>query len=593
LTGTIGSSIVAALAVFGLPSVATGQSAVGIPNAQTPVVFQNVNLIRMDRERVETGQTVVVQDGRIVAIAAVGQAPVPDRAMVIDGTGRYLLPGLADAHVHLEGWEGLRPAFGDATLYLAHGVTTVINLRGTPTFFEWRRRIHAGEWIGPTIYTAGEFVIGPRGPTLIRDSGEPVVGPNVTTPDDVQGEIMRQAREGVDVIKFYGGLSLPTYLKMAETAREAGIPLVGHGPDNLGFDALILARQPLAHIHSLLNLYFLPVFSNLTVLAATALALAVLAIVVATSGARAIIRRSPDTAPHRSRAVLRLPAVAGGSLLAGTIVGLIQAGLVPFDDLESATSFALVSLLAGIAAVLAIALLLLTVRICRDRSASTSARTQALLASTAGIALACLLTIFWAPVSWRSTDRGIVSMATRLHEGGAPVMSTLLTFTSSSERMRLASDPAMDYLLPAFRDRWRQIAALPGLTPQVLEFLKRVTKALHQADVPLMAGTDALGAPLMIPGVSLHEELRLLTESGLTPYEVIRTATVNPAVFLHKDHEFGTIAVGKRADLLLVETNPLHELATLREPTGVMVRGNWLTRNRMEEMLRTLSASGR
>jgi hypothetical protein len=587
------NSPIIALAVLGLPHMASGQLAVSAPNTMTPVVFPHVNVVRMDRDRVEAGQTVVVQDGRIMAIGAVGQVPLPNRATVIDGTGRYLLPGLTDSHVHLEGWEGLRPDFGDAPLYLAYGVTTVINLRGTPTFFEWRRRIQAGELIGPTIYTAGEFLIGPRGPTLFRDSGERVVAPNVDTPDHVQSEILRQARQGVDVIKFYGGLPLPAYLKMAEAARAAGLPLVGHGPDNLGFDALLQARQPLAHVHSLLNLYFFPVFSNLRVLLATAGALAVLIVIVAVSATRGLLRGRQDSAPQQSRAVVRLLTVAGGSSLASVLAVWVQTGVFPFDALESTTSFILVVVCAVVVSAQAIALLLLAVRACRDRRTPTSARMPALLAASAGITLACLLAVFWAPVSWRATDSGIESMAKSLREAEVSVVSTLLPFTSGPERMRLASDPAMDHLPPTFRDRWRRIAALPGPSPRVPEFLKKVTRALHQAGVPLTAGTDALGAPLMIPGVSLHYELRLLTDSGLTPYEAIRSATVNPAVFLRKEQDFGTIAVGRRADLLLVERNPLQDLTTLKEPIGVMVRGNWLTHDQLQRMLRTLVARGR
>lgn len=136
------------------------------------VAIVNVNVIPMDRERVVAGQTVIVQGDRIVAVGATGEVPVPADATVIDGAGRYLLPGLTDAHVHLTTgmpWAPTRPDFGDATIYLAYGVTTVFNLGGTPTQLEWRRRIAAGELIGPAIYTAGAFVNEPR----------------VTTPDDV------------------------------------------------------------------------------------------------------------------------------------------------------------------------------------------------------------------------------------------------------------------------------------------------------------------------------------------------------------------------------------------------------------------------
>ena len=467
-------------------------------------------------------------------------------------------------------------------------MTTVVNLRGTPTFFDWKRRIQTGELIGPTIYTAGEFIIGPHGPTLFRESGERVVGPNVNTEDDVRREIARQVGQGVDVIKFYGGLPLPAYLTMVEAARAAGIPLVGHGPDNLGFDAWLQARQPLAHIHSLLNLYFLPVFSNIGVLFWTAVALAVLIGLVVSSGLRAIVGRSRHIASQRFSGAGRLLLVTTATLLAGVLAVWIQAGIVPFDTVESATSFMVVTACAVVAAILAITLVVLTVNICHNPNTSKSARVRALLASTSAIALGSLLAVFWAPIAWRSTDGGIDWMASRLHDAGVPIVSTLLTFTNDTDRVRLASDPAMDYVLPAFRVRWRQLAAFPGAAPLIPEFLKRVTRALHRANVRLIAGTDALGAPLMIPGASLHYELRSLTKSGLTPYEALRSATVNPAVLLRRDQEFGTIAVGKRADLLLVENNPLQDLAALKEPVGVMVRGHWLTREQLQQKLRSL-----
>jgi len=169
-----------------------------------PIVtaFQNVNLITMERDGVAQRQTVVVERGRITAIGAAADVTVPADAVIVDGTGRYLLPGLTDAHVHLESWDGGRADFGDAPLYLASGITTVVNLRGTPTFLDWRRRIQSGELTGPTIYTSGEFVIGPWGPELRDASGRLVVGPNVTTPEDAEREVTAQARQRVDLIKF-------------------------------------------------------------------------------------------------------------------------------------------------------------------------------------------------------------------------------------------------------------------------------------------------------------------------------------------------------------------------------------------------------
>jgi len=121
-------------------------------------------------------------------------------------------------------------------------------------------------------------------------------------------------------------------------------------------------------------------------------------------------------------------------------------------------------------------------------------------------------------------------------------------------------------------------------------FTRRLTGALHQAGVPLLLGTDAMAAPLAIPGASAHQELQLLIESGLTPYEALRTATVNPAKFLGKEAEFRTITVGKRADLMLASADPLVDIHTLKAPLGVMVRGQWLPSGKLTQVLLALAS---
>ncbi|MBI4472306.1 MAG: amidohydrolase family protein [Acidobacteria bacterium] len=556
-------------------------STVNSPEATPTVVLQNVNVIPMDRDVVEIGQTVLIRGDRIALIGTAAEIAIPAGASVIDGAGGYLLPGLTDAHVHLESWAGFRPDFGDAPLYLAQGVTTVINLRGSPMFLDWKRRIQTGQLLGPTIYTAGELVIGPRGPTLRRDSGEVVVGPNATTPDDVEREVAKQAGDGVDVIKYYGGLWRPAYLRMSQAARGKGIPIVGHRPLNLGFDALLEARQPLAHVYMLTNLYFWPIFSNRGHLLAGVASLVILILIAATWW-------RPVT-PLLSRARV----LTCGVLLAALVVLLLLIDGFFLDrlQLESNTFLAVLIILAAFVGLVTTALLVLTVKIWRDSSLSMLARLRPSLAVIAGIALAITLTVFWVPVSWRATDSGVDRMARSLRDAGISVQTTLIAFeglTSGPGKLKSwQDDPAIDYLAADIRDGWRRLPLpeSPVISPRAFEFMKTVTAALHRAGVQLVAGTDALGAPLIVPGTSLHRELQLLAECGITPYEVIRTATVNPAVFLGKDQEFGTVAVGKRADLLLVEENPLQNLATLREPIGIMVRGKYLSREKLQQML--------
>src|SRR5262245_4613632 len=259
-------------------------------SAQRPepgaVAFVNVNVVPLDSEGVQPRRTVVVRGDRIIGVGASDQVNVPRDAMVIDGAGQYLVPGLTDSHVHLAGSPVLptRDDFGDAPIYLAYGVTTVVNLSGSPTLLEWRKRVEAGTLLGPTIYTAGPFVNEPR----------------VNTPDEVERDIVAQAQLGYDLIKFHEylrtttGLSLPAYRSMVQTARRLGIPLVGHAPVNLGIDEMLQARQSIAHLGMLSNIYFLPFSSHTTALLVTAIAILILICMSLTSVEAVIRRRSKN-----------------------------------------------------------------------------------------------------------------------------------------------------------------------------------------------------------------------------------------------------------------------------------------------------------
>jgi len=214
---------------------------------------------------------------------------------------------------------------------------------------------------------------------------------------------------------------------------------------------------------------------------------------------------------------------------------------------------------------------------------------QASLVIMSAVALTVVMLGFWVPVSWRSSDGGIDRVAKRVYDAGIFVQSTLVAYDTFSTRGRTAliDDPVVEFLLPSIREAWREEPKRGIPLNRLTGFNQKVAGALHRNGVPIMAGTDAMGLPLVAPGSSLHKELQLLSESGLSPYEVIRSATVVPAAFLGKTKEFGTIAVGQRADLLLVAGNPLENLAVLRRPSGVMVRGRWLPRQKLDELLKT------
>ena len=415
-----GPIIVGGLLVFGLALQASAQPPAVPTREDATFAFLDVNLIRMDRERVEAGQTVLTRGDRITAIGVRSAVMVPDDAIVIQGEGRYLTPGLTDAHVHLVGdgtrfGGAARPNFGDAPLYLAYGVTTVFNLRGTPEQIDWRRRIESGELVGPTIYTSGRFVNEPR----------------VNSSDEVRDEITAQARDGYDLIKFHEirpgadrsgtstGLSLPAYLTMNETAREAGLPLLGHAPVNLGLDALLQARQSLAHVGMLTNIHFLPTVSNVEFFVVTGVALLVLMVVVIAWGVATVVARRGREAARQPPAVSRLRALTGwvlaGSLVAAGCAALFLPGGPLFDSLALRVVFTALGVLISAATVV---LVLVAIGVWRDSSASGFARLQAVVASLAGLGFMYAALMFWIPVAWRGSDSGIERLAERFADTG-------------------------------------------------------------------------------------------------------------------------------------------------------------------------------
>jgi imidazolonepropionase-like amidohydrolase len=120
-------------------------------------------------------------------------------------------------------------------------------------------------------------------------------------------------------------------------------------------------------------------------------------------------------------------------------------------------------------------------------------------------------------------------------------------------------------------------------------FERPFTKALHDRGVNLMTGTDSL-VPTTMPGFSIHRELEELVEIGLTPYEALRASTTHPFNYLGELDEAGTVTVGKRADLLLLEVNPLEEITNSRKIAGVMIQGHWLSKREIQEGLEEVLA---
>jgi imidazolonepropionase-like amidohydrolase len=207
-----------AIAVLGLPPAAFGQT----------VVFENVNVIPMDRERVLERQTVVVRDGRIMQVGPASDRTAPADATSVDGSGKYLMPGLAEMHGHLTANYLPDAAKADILyLYLANGVTTVRAMLGNPEAIATRDAIAKGTLLGPKLYVAGPALNGKVAPT----------------PEDGARIVREQKQAGYDLVKILGGMPPAVYESIMRTAHSMKIDVAGHVPGDVGVRGALAARQ--------------------------------------------------------------------------------------------------------------------------------------------------------------------------------------------------------------------------------------------------------------------------------------------------------------------------------------------------------------
>ncbi len=184
-----------------------------VPVGADTTVFVNVNIVPMTTEVVLSGQTVIVARGKIANIGPVESVPIPEDAQIVDGTDRFLMPGLAEMHAHVT---GTRPAEIDRlfTLFVANGITTIRGMLGQYSHLDLRARLETGEVFGPRFITSG--------PSLN--------GRSVSSAADAARQVREQHAAGYDFIKVHPGLTAEEFAALAATANELGMPYAGHVP---------------------------------------------------------------------------------------------------------------------------------------------------------------------------------------------------------------------------------------------------------------------------------------------------------------------------------------------------------------------------
>lgn len=192
--------------------------------------------------------------------------------------------------------------------------------------------------------------------------------------------------------------------------------------------------------------------------------------------------------------------------------------------------------------------------------------------------------------------------AGRIADGGVWLTPTLITTRRILEEFNdadglFAGPEAKYYAHPIQRDIWRFISNMNQQIPpehqrrirdDFEKFQKPFAKVFHDKGGQLMTGTDSL-LPRLVPGFALHQELHELVAVGLTPYEALRSSTTVPYEYLGESDQAGTIEVGKRTDMLLVEANPLEDISAAARIAGVMMRGRWIGRDEIDRKMREIS----
>jgi imidazolonepropionase-like amidohydrolase len=198
------------------------------------------------------------------------------------------------------------------------------------------------------------------------------------------------------------------------------------------------------------------------------------------------------------------------------------------------------------------------------------------------------------------SDEEVAALIAATKAAGAAVVPTMAlweTFRSTTPVDSLRQRPELRYVPPQWVDNWatavgnmRRSATDPAAGQRELEIRRRVLRAAAEGGVLILFGTDSPQL-FSVPGFSIHREARAMAATGLTPFQILAAGTRNVADFYGARDDFGTVAPGRRADLILLDADPLVDVANLERRAGVMVAGRWLPEAEIRARLAEIAAA--
>lgn len=441
--------------------------------AQAAVAFTHVSVIPMDRERVLPDQTVLVRDGRIVAMGPSADVRVPANARRVDGTGKFLIPGLHDMHAHLFSDAAVPDSVApdELRIMLANGVTTARLMMGTPEQLQLRERVRRGQIVGPTLFLASPQFAG----RVYGDTAH-FNGRVAATPEQARAAVREVKAAGYDYVKLTLFISVPVYEAIVDEARKVGIRVIGHVDPQVGLARALAAGQQIEH----LAMYF--------------------------------------------EAALR-----DGAPMTGSVSDYFVYRPANWESVDWLDDAKLDSLGRATAA--------------------------------AGV--------------WSGPTLTFFKLAFGIGQPDAEVQARP-DYAAIPESLRGPMYEGRDYY-------WRNPPSAERRARYV-EARNRIVRAIHQAGGRILAGSDTPEF-FLVYGWTLHRELQSLVEAGLPPWAALEAATRNPAEWLGTLRESGTIEPGKRADLVLLDADPLADIRNTTRISGVMRAGRWYPAAQLARMI--------
>jgi hypothetical protein len=440
--------------------ILTGTCCIG-PNKEVVInadyAIEDVSVISMQSDSISRNKTVFVKGEKIIRIVDSDKIEIGKDVEKIDGVGKYLIPGLAEMHAHLD-----IPENGNTELlhemmmmFVANGITTVRGMKGDIYHLTIKSQTASGEVIGPRVFTCGTRLNN----TVIK------------TKEDARRLVKEQFEAGFDFVKIHRRLSPELFHEIADAAYEYNIRIAGHIPETVGLiEALGRNYVTVDHFDGYMQALM------------------------------------PDSFE-----------------------------IVPFEYGE----------------------------------------------------------LFAAPLSLKVDMSKVDELVQLTKEKGTwvvPTQAWMERLVTPADPQLLISEPGMAYVSKQTRAAWAQHKEQYNqiiseeVAQRYVEIHRILLKKMHDAGVGTLFGADA---PQIanVPGFSMHHEVKAYQAAGLSNWDILKMATINPAIFLDKTNTFGSIKEGLEADLVLLDGNPVDDMENLKNPAGVMLRGRWLSQEFLSKEL--------